>query len=110
MNLAGLGAASKADRTQRWVWGSIPPSAAMIYVDNLRKYKRQSYCHMLSDISLEELHEFASSISISKHWFHKDHYDLRLTERNRAVEAGAIEVSSKELVSCRSQLRENKNS
>ena len=69
----------------------------MIYVDNLKKYKRQSYCHMIAD-SIEELHEFANKIGIHRRWFHKNHYDLRAEERLKAVQNGAIETTSKQLV------------
>ncbi len=70
----------------------------MIYVDKLRKYRRQSYCHMISDHSLEELHRFAAKCGIARHWFHKNHYDLRESERMWAVGRGAKEVSSKDIV------------
>jgi hypothetical protein len=69
----------------------------MIFVDKLRKYRRQSYCHMMSDESLGELHHFALKIGIKRHWFHIDHYDLREEDRYRALVAGAKETSSREM-------------
>ena len=70
----------------------------MIYVDKLRKYRKQSYCHMISDVSISDLHHFALKIGISRQWFHKDHYDLREGDRMKAIVAGAKEVSSREIV------------
>ena len=72
----------------------------MIYVDQPRRWngRRKLYAHMASDVSLEELHAFAASIGLKKHWFHKDHYDLREDEHAQAIRAGAIQVTSRELV------------
>lgn len=70
----------------------------MIYIDSLRRYKRQEYCHMASDVSHEELHQFAQSIGVSRRWFHKDHYDLRKAERELAIQNGAKETTSRDLV------------
>jgi hypothetical protein len=70
-----------------------------IYVDNLRHNgmrfgtKPIRSCHLIylgSD--LEELHEFAESIGCRRSWFHKDHYDLVGTFREKAINAGAIEI------------------
>jgi len=73
----------------------------VIYLDKLRKYKRQSYCHMMSDVSIGELHHFALKIGVARHWFHGEHYDLRALERGRALIAGARETTSKGLVEIR---------
>lgn len=74
----------------------------MIYVDSLKVYRRQAYCHMISDRSTEELHTAAKQAGISKHWFHNSkrfpHYDLREEDRNKVLAQGAKEVSSKDLV------------
>lgn len=70
----------------------------MIFVDKLRRYRRQSYCHMMSDESIAELHHFALKIGIKSHWFHGDHYDLRKEDRDKAIIAGAKECTSRELV------------
>lgn len=53
---------------------------------------------MVSDVSLEELHEFAQSLEISKRGFHGDHYDVPLHIREMAVSRGALEVTSRELL------------
>ena len=58
------------------------------------------YCHLAAD-SLEELHAFARSLGIGRHFFHASakhlHYDLAEERRADAIAAGALEVSSREL-------------
>jgi len=62
---------------------------------------RKSYSHLVAD-TLEELHAFAASIGIKSHFFHKSasylHYDITAEQRAIAVAAGAIQVSSRELL------------
>lgn len=53
---------------------------------------------MVSDTSLDELHAFAVVLHISKRGFHRDHYDLPESYRERAIALGAIEVTSRELL------------
>lgn len=66
----------------------------MIYTDSLG--------HLVSDTSLEELHQFARSIGLKRKWFQDGrhpHYDLTTTRaRNRALDAGAKLVSPLEIV------------
>jgi hypothetical protein len=61
---------------------------------------RKSYCHVAAD-SEEELHRFAASIGLKRHFFHASakhvHYDLAEELRAAAVVAGAVEVTSREL-------------
>ena len=85
-----------------------------IYVDPLVTYKhaaqsgarhvfgngRQS-CHMACDGNLDELHQFAGRIGLKRTWFQNSsipHYDLTPSRRAAAVAAGAVEVSSEELI------------
>lgn len=53
---------------------------------------------MVSDSSLEELHAFADALGIPPRAFHGDHYDLPQHVREKAMQMGATEVTSKELV------------
>ena len=53
---------------------------------------------MVSDVSLEELHAFAALLEIPERGFHRDHYDLPEAYREQAVELGATEVTSRELL------------
>lgn len=78
-----------------------------IFVDALRVHDPRRACgaptcHLATDADLDELHAFAASIGVPRIAFHAGakfpHYDLRERHRALAVAAGAIEVSSKELV------------
>jgi hypothetical protein len=75
----------------------------MILVDALRHYPRcplpvKDWCHMVTDVALDELHAMARTIGIPEAAFQGDHYDLTPYRRALAVELGAVEVPSKELV------------
>lgn len=70
-----------------------------IYVDQCRwSAKEYSWCHMVSDVSLDELHQFAEHIGIPRRAFHGDHYDLPQHIREHALAHGAQEVPSRALV------------
>ena len=58
------------------------------------------WSHLVSDASLEELHDFAPAHGIPSRGFERDHYDVPGEFYDRLVEAGAVPVSSRELV-CR---------
>jgi len=70
----------------------------MIYVDKLRNWpnKKAKWCHLLSDEGEEELHTFAKRIGLRRKWYQGQrdlpHYDLSPGFREKAVEAGAIEL------------------
>ncbi len=81
----------------------------MVYVDPARSYPyrgcasaTREYCHLATDGDLDELHAFAERIGVPRVAFHAGarhpHYDLTPNRRTLAVEHGAVEVSSKELV------------
>ena len=76
----------------------------MIYVDPAVFKKpsgRKLYAHLVGS-TVAELHAFAASIGVKPHFFHKSasylHYDITEEQRAKAIEAGAIEVSSKQLL------------
>jgi len=79
-----------------------------VYVDDMYKhalgrYGRIKMSHMIADTS-EELHAMAARIGVQKRWYQGDHYDIALSKRALAVEAGAVEVSMVDLSSmCRRQ-------
>ena len=56
------------------------------------------FCHLVSDAHLEELHAFARWIGAPPRAFGGDHYDITGHMRTIALEEGALEVSSRELV------------
>lgn len=73
-----------------------------VYVDeSIWPYGRMMMCHMIAD-SLDELHQMADKIGISRKWFQGrasfPHYDICKSKRTLAVQHGAIEVTGKELV------------
>ena len=83
----------------------------MILIDDIRRYSNGPrgwlyWCHMASDDltegGLEQLHVMALSIGLRREWFQNHprhpHYDLPPEKRELAIAAGAIPVSSRELV------------
>lgn len=79
----------------------------MIYVDQLSDNgwilygKRTKNCHMWSNVSTEELVQFAKSIGLKPNWLQNKksmiHFDLTPKRREAAVLAGAKEMSWSEL-------------
>jgi len=69
----------------------------MIYVDDYEgKFGRMVMCHMISDTSLDELHEFAARLGLKREWFQNDgrtpHYDVCKQKRERAIVLGATSL------------------
>lgn len=56
------------------------------------------WSHLVSDSSLEELHDFAGRLGVPVRAFDRDHYDVPETVHARAVSMGAEAVSSRELL------------
>ncbi|MFE7131414.1 DUF4031 domain-containing protein [Streptomyces sp. NPDC057638] len=56
------------------------------------------WSHLISDVSFEELHTFAASLGAPAQAFERDHYDIPSHRYGDAVAAGAVEVSSREIV------------
>ena len=56
------------------------------------------WSHLASDTSFEELHAFAEPFGIPERGFDRDHYDIPAEWYDRMIEAGAVPVSSRELV------------
>jgi len=59
----------------------------------------RTWSHLASDTSLAELHAFAAAQEIPARGFDRDHYDVPSEYYDRMVEAGAVPVSSREIVS-----------
>ncbi|WP_045736785.1 DUF4031 domain-containing protein [Xanthomonas sp. MUS 060] len=72
-----------------------------VYVDNMRtKFGRMVMCHMLAD-SREELDAMAERIGVAHRWIQhpgtvKEHYDIALSARAKAVKAGAVEIDMRD--------------
>ncbi|MFF4759670.1 DUF4031 domain-containing protein [Streptomyces sp. NPDC001292] len=56
------------------------------------------WSHLVSDVSYDELHTFAEGLGVPRRAFERDHYDLPAQRYADAVAAGAVEVSSREVV------------
>lgn len=76
-----------------------------IYVDPLRNYRDLMgrgtpglWCHMVTDGSLDELHQFATCLGVSPGRFQNHprhpHYDLMPPSRTLALALGAVEIST----------------
>lgn len=55
------------------------------------------FSHLISDVSLAELHEFAAAAGISERAFDRDHYDVPAHLYDELVRTGAKELSGAEL-------------
>jgi Protein of unknown function (DUF4031) len=74
-------------------------AAVTVLVDEARwPWRGRRWCHLVSDASLDELHEFAALLGIPRRAFQGDHYDLHEEGRARAIELGAVPVPSRELL------------
>ncbi len=73
-----------------------------VYVDNMRaKFRGMVMCHMLAD-STEELLAMADRIGVDRKHLqdagtYREHFDICLTKRAAALEAGATEASMSDL-------------
>lgn len=70
-----------------------------ILIDQARWWHRdEKWCHLVSDTSYQELHEFAQAVGIPRRGFQGDHYDIPERYRQAMIDAGAVEVDSRDLV------------
>lgn len=56
------------------------------------------WSHLVSDVSYAELHTFADELGVPRRAFERDHYDIPSHRYADVVAAGAVEVSSREVV------------
>ena len=72
-----------------------------VYVDDMQaRYGRMIMCHMAADTT-EELLALAAKIGINRRWIQhagtwKEHFDVCLSKRARAIEFGAIPVTRRD--------------
>ena len=56
------------------------------------------WSHLASDESFEELHRFARGLGIPERGFDRDHYDIPAERYDSVVAAGAVPVTSRDLI------------
>jgi len=73
-----------------------------VYVDDMRAgFGRMVMCHMVAD-TLDELHAMADRIGVARRWYQgppvtrMPHYDIALSKRALAVQAGAHQIQWRE--------------
>lgn len=75
----------------------------MIYTDGI---------HLISDVSISELHEFAELVGIKRGWFDANkkhpHYDIPRKLVQVVYEKGAIKTTSKHIVLICKEIYESK--
>jgi hypothetical protein len=82
-----------------------------VYVDAAtHPYGRMKMCHMMAD-TRSELVEMADRIGVQRKWLQhpgeaREHFDVCQSKRAQAVEAGAVEVTGRELVALIRRKRE----
>ena len=74
----------------------------MIYVDDMNiPFGKMIMCHMVAD-TREELLNMAKKIGVPRRWIqdkgtNREHFDICLTKKRKALSAGAKEVGMREL-------------
>ena len=61
-------------------------------------FRERLWSHLVSDISLDELHAFAEQVGIPRRGFHGDHYDVPEEFYDEVVARGAVPTPTRELL------------
>lgn len=61
-------------------------------------FQGRKWCHLVSDVSYDELFEFTDALDIPRRAFQGDHFDIPEEYRDDMVAAGAVVVESRDLV------------
>lgn len=81
----------------------VREASVTVYVDGQRNpYRGMVMCHMIAD-SHEELLAMVDRIGVARCWIQdegtaREHFDVCLSSRKRALAAGAVEISTRALV------------
>lgn len=73
-----------------------------VYVDSMRApFGRMIMCHMIADTP-EELIAMVQVIGVDPKWIqdagtYREHFDIALSKRRKAVQHGALEISGRDL-------------
>jgi hypothetical protein len=71
----------------------------MILIDPpLVPSRGRMWSHLASDTSFDELHTFARELGIPERGFDRDHYDVPGEWYDQALAAGAVPVTSRDLI------------
>jgi len=60
-------------------------------------FRGELWCHLVSDVSYDELHVFAEMLGAPRRAFDRDHYDIPSTRFASALWLGATLLPSREL-------------
>jgi hypothetical protein len=71
---------------------------AILVDDAIWPFRGDTWAHLVSDESYEELHAFVDRLGPPRRAFQGDHYDVPRRVREEAVRLGAEPVCSRELV------------
>jgi hypothetical protein len=61
-------------------------------------WRGRRWAHLVSDLSYDELHEFAGRLGLPRRAFQGDHYDIPADLRLEALALGAEAVDGRQLV------------
>ena len=61
-------------------------------------WRGQRWSHLVSDVSYDELHEFAARLGVPRRAFQGDHYDIPASLRGPALALGAESVPARVLL------------
>ena len=72
-----------------------------VYVDDMflhpmGEFRGMKMSHMLADTD-DELHAMADRIGLARRWYQGDHYDVSMTLRVKAIRAGAVPITLREM-------------
>ena len=71
---------------------------AVLVDEAIWPFEGRRWAHLVSDVSYEELHDFAELLGIPRRAFQGDHYDIPTDYRMEALRLGAEAVESRVLV------------
>ena len=74
------------------------PRVAILIDEPAWPLRGRLWGHMVSDVSYAELEAFATALGVPRRGFDRDHYDIPDHLHGAALEAGAVLVTSRELV------------
>ena len=61
-------------------------------------WRGERWSHLVSDVSYDELHDFAGRLGVPRRAFQGDHYDIPASLREPALALGAQAVPARELL------------